>query len=574
MIEREALCTACCRRLRLCLRSASYITTANRVRRTKNRGGTSSVRLAHAVPTMSRVTALLGGKRNKGISGDAGSNGSKVKDTSSTSSIASTPERDRGTSPEARRVRDASYAESVGVTGSADRSSVIRRQPSSSSIVLHATTPDGTPIVYGSTTNENHSRPGKLNVEDAGTNGKARRGTFSRGGPALDLPRAASIENGISYATDDSTASSSQYAMRGTSAFQPVGEGSLSLDTLLGASSHDVVTPKAGYLPFSDSGVAPPGHPELFVTDASPLPSPVPGSKGPSFRRSSATGSIQYPPVFEHSDLGSSSSSSAVSRAEAADYHQSNSDDPLGLPPIQVHHPADDHRARSMSSAYPSVSLAPPPGFDSNGSTVHRGRASTSASTMPSGRRSASPSPARSSTMPVKPSKSSKKGSNGIAGALALSGVAFASPGPGVAQPFQMARKAPAPVEVNRPRPSKQRTGSSGVLSAPAHASTFNGNGHDRADRQVPERNSTEEGDGFESPTPLSNYTPNDSPRYEDDPAFHAMVSMDVLGDFDDVVTQIGTGYALASSKRNAEFHALFKNVPEEDYLIEGRFFP
>lgn len=108
------------------------------------------------------------------------------------------------------------------------------------------------------------------------------------------------------------------------------------------------------------------------------------------------------------------------------------------------------------------------------------------------------------------------------------------------------------------------------MISRSANDDTFDNNGqYNYNGRQLPERRSTEECEGFESPTPLSNYTPNDSPRYEDDPAFHAMVSMDALGDFDDVVTQIGTGYALASSKRNAEFHALFKNVPEDDYLIE-----
>jgi hypothetical protein len=31
------------------------------------------------------------------------------------------------------------------------------------------------------------------------------------------------------------------------------------------------------------------------------------------------------------------------------------------------------------------------------------------------------------------------------------------------------------------------------------------------------------------------------------------------------------TGFAVASQKRNADFHALFgKAVPEDDYLIEG----
>ena len=32
------------------------------------------------------------------------------------------------------------------------------------------------------------------------------------------------------------------------------------------------------------------------------------------------------------------------------------------------------------------------------------------------------------------------------------------------------------------------------------------------------------------------------------------------------------TGFAVASNKRNADFHDLFPNVPEGDYLIEGAF--
>jgi len=30
------------------------------------------------------------------------------------------------------------------------------------------------------------------------------------------------------------------------------------------------------------------------------------------------------------------------------------------------------------------------------------------------------------------------------------------------------------------------------------------------------------------------------------------------------------TGFAVAGSRRNAEFHELFPSVPEDDYLIEG----
>jgi hypothetical protein len=30
------------------------------------------------------------------------------------------------------------------------------------------------------------------------------------------------------------------------------------------------------------------------------------------------------------------------------------------------------------------------------------------------------------------------------------------------------------------------------------------------------------------------------------------------------------TGFAVASNKRNADFHELFRTIPEGDYLIEG----
>ena len=32
------------------------------------------------------------------------------------------------------------------------------------------------------------------------------------------------------------------------------------------------------------------------------------------------------------------------------------------------------------------------------------------------------------------------------------------------------------------------------------------------------------------------------------------------------------TGFAVASNKRNADFHELFSNIPDGDYLIEGRY--
>lgn len=510
---------------------------------------------------MSRVTALLG-KRNKANSSDSKSS----KDDGGTSSATVTPEKDKTSSNDVRRARNSSFAEYSGVTSSGgERTSVIRRQPSSGSIIMHATAADGTPIVFGSTTDENHSRSGKFASDEGSANGKNRRSTFSRGGPALDIARNISIDTGPHHTDEDGQ--STQYANRPAGAFQPVGEGSLSLETLLGPNTQDMLTPKAGNLPFQMTTPTASLNPELFVTDASPLPSPVPGSEAAGYRRSSTTGSIQYPAVFEASDLGSSSSSSAVSRSETHENGYNGGLMPAEVPPILLHS-TEDYRTRSLSAGSMGSSLALPSPNDNSNSSSTRGRASTATST---GRPTVSPSPSRSSSFPLKSNKSSKKQANGIAGALALSGVALASPAPGVAHPFHMNR-VPSITNTSRPSPVKKETANSDTLSALSNQINGTNSTMSSEGRSVPERHSTEELDGFESPTPLSNYTPNDSPRYEDDPAFHAMVSIDALGEFDDLVTQMGTGYALASSKRNAEFHSLFKSVPEDDYLIEGRY--
>ena len=56
----------------------------------------------------------------------------------------------------------------------------------------------------------------------------------------------------------------------------------------------------------------------------------------------------------------------------------------------------------------------------------------------------------------------------------------------------------------------------------------------------------------------------------EDEAGLRRMASIESaagLG-FDDGV--VGTGYAVASSKRNNDFHAQFPAVGEDDYLIEG----
>lgn len=44
------------------------------------------------------------------------------------------------------------------------------------------------------------------------------------------------------------------------------------------------------------------------------------------------------------------------------------------------------------------------------------------------------------------------------------------------------------------------------------------------------------------------------------------------MGGYDDDLDDLPvTGFAVASAKRNHDFHLLFKEVPEVDYLIEGK---
>lgn len=112
--------------------------------------------------------------------------------------------------------------------------------------------------------------------------------------------------------------------------------------------------------------------------------------------------------------------------------------------------------------------------------------------------------------------KKSRSSTGGIASALALSGVTLASPSAQLRQPLALAR-------------------------VPTSTSSLGGR-----DSQ----------DGVDS----------DGMSFGE----QGFMSMDALGNFDDVVDQLGTGYAVASSKRNAEFHAIFKTIPDDDYLIEG----
>ena len=54
---------------------------------------------------------------------------------------------------------------------------------------------------------------------------------------------------------------------------------------------------------------------------------------------------------------------------------------------------------------------------------------------------------------------------------------------------------------------------------------------------------------------------------------FYTDASSDEYDDELDLNEEIPvTGFAVASNKRNADFHEMFPQVPEGDYLIEGKY--
>ncbi|GAA5934863.1 uncharacterized protein JCM15063_003086 [Sporobolomyces koalae] len=240
-------------------------------------------------------------------------------------------------------------------------------------------------------------------------------------------------------------------------------------------------------------------------------------------------------------------------------------------------------RARPHSSSVPTS----PPSL----SRPHSRSVSRPASRSPSFNAQTQARPDSQSLHPpaISPTRSrrntkSSGASSGIAGAIALSGVALASPSAQLRHPLGLARGATtanlhtAPADVAGVAPgspplsaatSSGATPINGGGKRSAASSIMNGvtpvRSRDSIDSNaiVSPSESRRESESYASPAPG---TASESLLNLDE---HAFLSMDQLGDFDDVVSQLGTGYAVASSRRNAEFHALFKNISDDDYLIE-----
>lgn len=167
---------------------------------------------------------------------------------------------------------------------------------------------------------------------------------------------------------------------------------------------------------------------------------------------------------------------------------------------------------------------------------------------------------ARSATTssPSRP-RSKSTAQNGIAAALAQSGATLAAPSHNLRLPSTLAPISPNVRDPNASghydRGSEPSSPAIDTATAPPMSARNSLESHMH---MSPGLHDTEEFSEY----PSSVYGDHGS----------AFLSMDQLGDFDDVVSQLGTGYAVASSKRNADFHALFRHIPDDDYLIEGTF--
>lgn len=176
--------------------------------------------------------------------------------------------------------------------------------------------------------------------------------------------------------------------------------------------------------------------------------------------------------------------------------------------------------------------------------------------------------------------KSSARKPTGLAGAIAASGMAMAQPtlsavhqasfsstmqaqGQQGAGSSSTARKP----SINSPPRSPQ---SSLLSHARGKSSEFSPNS--KSKRSPSGRSGAGRASISVQSDNASEYYPDDRPDYysgldESSDEDECLETESVLDEMEDMPV---TGFAVASNKRNADFHELFPNVPEGDYLIEG----
>ena len=342
----------------------------------------------------------------------------------------------------------------------------------------------------------------------------------------------------------------------------------------------ELMTPRPGSVIHLDTpSYNPPTSPEIRLYANSMSTASTPDLPQGELRDSTSlhpSSARNYSPVFENSDAENGESSSLdLTRTTTGD----------SSAPSRVAQNAAEQIVKELqtspsaysSQAYPSPPRTAPAHITSIATATLSPETATSSEELKR-LRSGSASSARSMTAPFsnignrKASRKSSSTAPGIAGAILLTGATLASPAPGMAHPVY-ATAAGIPSKkwpVGQPLSKVPSVPSSSVsrqntidskTSRSGSQSIGSGEGRPSLTR------TSEEASGYDSPVPMSQYTPNDSPGYEQ---YQNMVSIDALSDFDDLMSQIGPGYAVASPRRNADFHALFKSIPEDHWLIEG----
>lgn len=271
----------------------------------------------------------------------------------------------------------------------------------------------------------------------------------------------------------------------------------------------DVMTPTAAH---SRNG-PPPGLGAAVSSETKPTEHPTrkPPSRSSSLVSLSLRDRVSQTSLRNPPHVGQRSRRGSIASSDGGSVGRNNTTDTVTQSQASV------SAALARSSSIPPSGLLAAPTLDSDNISIRSG---------------VSTSGKKKRIWPTK-----KQNAGGIAGALAQSGMSLASPGAGMNASPPLVPQTSPPRRTNTRPGHVPRTSIDSVLRP--RRGSLNSPGR-MSDDQEGRQEDTDE--IYESPDALS-------------------------FDEDDIPV---TGFAVASSKRNADFHELFPDIEEGDYLIEG----
>ncbi|KAF9443274.1 hypothetical protein P691DRAFT_809200 [Macrolepiota fuliginosa MF-IS2] len=173
--------------------------------------------------------------------------------------------------------------------------------------------------------------------------------------------------------------------------------------------------------------------------------------------------------------------------------------------------------------------------------------------------------------------RSTTRKPTGLAGAIAASGMAMAQPTLSAAQQASFSSAVQSTNSLTPRKTSGPGSPPYSTRSPPGSSNHIKGRSADLSPNSTRSRRPESTRSGVRRTSlsvqsdNASDYHPEDKPDYysgleasSDDDA--SAESESILDEMEDIPV---TGFAVASNKRNADFHELFPNIPEGDYLIE-----